>query len=184
MSEFKHFNILIEGVDGTGKSTLAKGLARRFFHHSPIGLNSVGTLAKGPIGQAQSKTYYNKLFNIIANEQISFICDRSHLGEAVYSPLYRGYDGSYVYDFEAVLCEKPTLLVLLDNSIMSILLNREDGDSLSKGDLEKVTTERLNFWEAFNKSGLPKVYIDAADMTPGDVIDEVVYSLRDHHIAY
>ena len=42
-----------------------------------------------------------KLINYAAGEDsMALICDRAHLGECVYSPIYRDYSGDFVFEEE------------------------------------------------------------------------------------
>jgi len=104
------FNIIIEGLDNCGKDTQIKLLhsflvsnfptiPNQIFHYSAVPNISNKTL------EEYSKTLYNDAFIMMKNnyENVTyrnFIYNRLHLGEFVYSPLYRNYDGSYIFDIE------------------------------------------------------------------------------------
>jgi len=91
----------------------------------------------------------------------NLILNRAHLGEFVYSPIYRGYKGDWVFDLEKLfLCasneyaKKVKLFVLIDSDNSQLNL-REDGKSLSKKNNLKLNQERSKFLEAFEKSEIP-----------------------------
>lgn len=93
----------------------------------------------------------------------SIIFDRTHLGEMVYAPLYRGYDGSYVYEMEQDLIEaKP---YTYGGDIRLILLTSSNTDMLADDGLSFDPTKKLEeqnmFIEAFKRSKLVnKVIVD------------------------
>ena len=50
-----------------------------------------------------SQKLYDDMFKLMIaskDKDINIIFNRSHLGESVYSPLYREYSGDYVFDIE------------------------------------------------------------------------------------
>ena len=60
---------------------------------------------KSKVGHTRGDTDINLIFN------------RSHLGETVYSPLYRGYSGDYVFDIEKKICTISTKTRVILNYI-------------------------------------------------------------------
>lgn len=134
----KNLNIIIEGPDNVGKSTLIQNIKNHFnyftfhtLHYSAIKHNS-------NVESIQySKKLYEELFNIMIlnnNPNSGIICDRAHLGEMVYGPIYRNYSGDYVLDIE-----KNNITEELQDSLVLVtcydepenLINRDDGLSFS-----------------------------------------------------
>jgi hypothetical protein len=80
-----------------------------------------------------------------------FILNRFHLGEYVYSPMYRGYNGDYVFDLEL----EPRFDMAIQNSVLILLVTdsfsfiEDDGKSFN---FENAKLEQDKFIEAFNKS--------------------------------
>jgi len=97
----------------------------------------------------------------LVNSTRNIILNRSHLGEYVYSPIYRGYEGKWIFDLEESFLnscyehfKKIKLFVLYDSN--NLQLNaREDGKSLSKSDNQKMSFERERFIKAYEKSKIP-----------------------------
>lgn len=82
----------------------------------------------------------------------NFILDRSYLGEFIYSPLYRGYDADYVFDYEKELLPKidNIVLIMLTDDIENCL-KRDDGKSHSiNKEMKEKEAERFNI--AFDRS--------------------------------
>jgi hypothetical protein len=109
----------------------------------------------------------------------NIIFDRFHLGEYVYSPLYRGYDGSYVFNMERAMLNNSAIdkndvkLILLSSSNFDFI----GDDGLSFDPRNKETEDRL-FKEAFYMSSFTnKVIVDIHDGSgrfkdPVDIFNE------------
>jgi hypothetical protein len=83
------------------------------------------------------------------------IFDRAHLGEMVYAPLYRGYDGTYVFDLERIYamdCAFRVRMILLTEDFTISKHFVEDGQSF---DPTKRQEEQDKFISAFNSSIIP-----------------------------
>jgi len=165
MSKFVY---AVEGLDRLGKSTLIEGIQRKlgFFQvihfGKPKRLDAYkGSIMPEYIGYDEVRCD-PQLFNY---QQASFrnsmklsqsgariIFDRWHLGEAVYSPLYRGYSGNYVFDLEKRLNLNHTNFVRLILLVEDFSCSQHfvsDGDSFDDGQREN---EQLLFISAFDKS--------------------------------
>ncbi|MBR4590102.1 hypothetical protein [uncultured Methanobrevibacter sp.] len=184
--------VILEGPDNTGKDTQQKliiknlykqkGLVFQTHHFSNCPFNS----KKDHI--AYSKKMYTDMFTTIQNycqHNISAIFNRSHLGEAVYSPLYRNYNGDYVFNiekkwkntvithyingqkYEDKILNDIYLIVFVGDK--NVIFSRDDKLSFYK-DAEGVQNERELFEQAFEKSIIPhKILIDVT----GKNIEEV-----------
>lgn len=152
--------IIVEGPDNVGKTTLIQNLKNYYndltfhtMHYSNVRQDSPESTI------AYSKHLYMQMFDIMLNQTkygfSGIICDRSHLGEMVYGPIYRNYDGEYVLDIEKKyshihsVWDNLLLVTLVDNP--ENLIAREDGLSFST-DLAKKQTEIANFINASQKS--------------------------------
>jgi thymidylate kinase len=101
MSKF----IIIEGTDNVGKDTQQNLIIERMnnlvfhkLHYSALPFRDDKQLHAN-----YSKKMYDDMFKLMMvskDKDINLIFNRSHLGETVYSPLYRGYSGDYVFDIE------------------------------------------------------------------------------------
>lgn len=109
------------------------------------------------------KAHFKDMFDLITlnlanSPSRNIILNRAHLGEYVYSPIYRSYEGNWIFDLEESFLKtsnehikKLKLFVLYDSDNSQLNL-REDGDSLSKSDYQKMDLERERFIKAFEKS--------------------------------
>lgn len=167
--------IIAEGVDALGKSTQIQKIKEEFekqgvsvhiLHYSNI--KAFGNDNK-KIREASYKQYRDmlKLANYAASEDsMALILDRSHIGEAVYSPLYRDYNGDFVFEEEKTFLWQDNLkrikLILFTDKAEAIIKRdkeRNDGQSFSL-DPEMKKKELELFDKAFEKSILNKKRIE------------------------
>lgn len=162
------FVYAIEGLDRLGKSTLIEGIQQKlgFFQVIHFGKpkrldcyrgslipDNVVTYAEvvsPPMFNYQQACFRNSMKLSQAGARIIF--DRWHLGEYVYSPMYRGYSGEYVFDLEQRFELDQTnfvRLILLTEDFSCSQHFVSDGDSF---DDSKREAEQKMFIEAFDKS--------------------------------
>ena len=192
-------SIICEGGDRLGKDSLIKGIKDRLGYFNTVHyqkpellecfLNEARTSQGKPdnfvddqIRRYAFMTYQRKsfsdMFAMLSSEQ-RYIMNRAHLGEYVYSPRYRKYDGSYVFDLENKFTNDhgskftdTTLLILLHTSDFSFI--KDDGLSF---DWEKKEEEQNDFIRAFERSNIKnKVMIDVCDGIGNFVPKETILS--------
>jgi len=154
-----NLNLIVEGPDRVGKSTLIKNLKKYYngisfytLHYEHISLDSKEKQHEYDYRQ------YRRMFELMETtsyaKDAGIICDRSHLGEAVYGPIYRNSTNEYIYNLESEYLNKPfwrnTFLILLTTS-PSVLVSRDDGNSISAKE-EMIQKEIENFEKAFANS--------------------------------
>lgn len=121
--------IILEGADGTGKSTVAQELA-----------NVLGAkvLHRGPPGQDVITEYARDIQWYRPGQGTHVVCDRWHLGELIYGPLLRGssaFTRESLAHVEKVLQTRGALLVVLDGDAAEIRGRlRRRGDDLVRED--------------------------------------------------
>lgn len=159
--------IICEGIDNVGKSTLIQNLKNHYndytfhtLHYSAVKQDTADKVIE------YSTKMYTEMFEIMMNQikydNSGIICDRSHLGELVYGPEYRGYTGEYVLDIERKwhhihsVWDNLILFTIVDKPERAI--ERDDGLSFST-DLDKKQKEIDAFLNAHNKSTIKHKYI-------------------------
>lgn len=168
--------IILEGLDNTGKTTQINNIREEFnssffltFHLSNIKTKKwTKESYKGYF-----KNLYVEYFELIESDEYDLLFDRFHLGEFVYSPIYRNYSGDYVFQLEEIIENKNNvyLIVLIDE--VKNLLKREDGKSHSIK-IEDKQKEIDLFIEAFNKSKIKnKLLININGKTEQEVFKEI-----------
>ena len=114
---------------------------------------------------------------------INLIFNRSHLGESVYSPLYRGYSGDYVFDIEKkytkALREDLYLITLVNDP--HTILKRDDGKSFY-GNEEEVKAEVDGFSRAHRKSTIKnKLLVNVGTMSAIEVSNILIEFLHNEN---
>jgi thymidylate kinase len=154
------------GLDRLGKSTLIKNIKHKLGYFQVIHFSKPERLQAYQGAQAYDDNYsLIKNADLLAYQNASFInsmllvksgariiFDRWHLGEAVYSPLYRGYSGDYVFELEkqfSLDSNHAIRLILLTEDFASSKHFVDDGDSFDPGQRKK---EQELFIKAFDRS--------------------------------
>lgn len=159
---------LIEGLDRLGKDTLINGILNKRGYHQvlhfskPVELDCyipcpTGMTAKEIQSEAlreYQKRSFRNMFSMLRDATFShIICNRAHLGEYVYAPLYRDYAGEYVFDIERQFMQNVTstrLILLVEDFTVSKHFI-DDGESF---DITKREREQDLFLEAFHQSSI------------------------------
>jgi len=174
--------IIIEGIDNVGKSTLITNLKNYYNKYTlhTLHYSNVKQSTTEKTIEYNKKLYFEMfemMFETIKKDKKGIICDRSHLGEMVYGPIYRDYDGEYVLDIERNF---HNILDLFNNLILITLVDdaenvveRDDGLSFSI-DLNKKQDEIQKFINAHNKSTIKnKLLINVKDYPEKELITKV-----------
>lgn len=177
MSKF----IIIEGTDNTGKDTQqnliiekVNNLVFQKLHYSSLPFK--GDKEKHI---SYSQKLYNDMFKLMTvskDKDINIIFNRSHLGESVYSPLYREYSGDYIFDIEKKYVNslrKELYLITLTNDPHTIL-KRDDGKSFY-GNEEEVKAEVDGFNRAHRLSKIKnKLLLNIGTMSAEEVSNIII----------
>lgn len=176
--------IIFEGCDQVGKSTQIKLLMKHLIDWPAYTIHFANIFGISSVESEQfSKILYSDMFKLIEDAEKSkrhLIFDRAHLGEYVYSPIYRNYSGEFIFDIENNFIDTHSfksivLFLLVDDPIN--LINREDGKSFSNT-LENKTIERNMFVEAYFKSKIEnKFLIDVNGKSITEVNTEILNKL-------
>lgn len=155
--------IIFEGLDRVGKTSQIKLLLKYLLDNPTYVIHFSGIPGIEPAtSRKYSEIMYDDMFNLIrdANDNNrNLIFDRSHLGEYVYSPIYRKYSGEFIFDIEKKhvdVIKNVHLFVLIDTP--ANLLEREDGNSFTL-DINKKQHEIDLFKEAFDKTNIRHKYL-------------------------
>ena len=142
------FVIVIEGVDKTGKSSLAAALRETLGW--PVVKSSQTT---GPDAALQ------EYLDVLEHQKGHFIADRFHLGESVYGPVYRGtppMDDAAVRLVEIRLLERGCLLVLMEDYAAAIAGRfKAHGEDFARA--ADVSDLLLRFDNEWRRSRLAKI---------------------------
>lgn len=178
--------IVFEGLDNCGKDTQIKKLMAYFAKNDDKPTQIVKFSGIEGLDKKESKSFskmlYVDIFKLFkysfSGNKRNIILNRSWLGEYVYAPLYRKYKGEYVFKIEQRFSKYDFfkniyLIVFVDDS--GNAYEREDGSSLSKGDLDLIEKEKAAFIDAYNKSIVnKKILINISGMSIDEVHSKVL----------
>jgi len=181
MSKF----IIIEGTDNVGKDTqqdlIIEKMSDHVFHK--LHYSSLPFKEDKDMHANYSKKMYDDMFKLMINckdSDINVIFNRSHLGETIYSPLYRGYSGDYVFDIEkkyTKILREDLYLITLTNDPHTIL-KRDDGKSFY-GNEEEIKAEVDGFNRAHRLSTIKnKLHINVGTMSAIEVSNIIIDFLK------
>lgn len=158
-------NIVLEGCDCTGKTSIARVLEKAYgfvYQH----VSNPKTYEEG---KALNFEIARKL-----NSTCGLVYDRALLGECVYAPLKRGYYPTYMRALEKEINEH-NLLVLVE-APLSVIKERFDGQFLKVDELERVVDA---YQREYALSEWPfKVRIDSSRGTPEQLAAQVMTKVR------
>lgn len=158
---------IVEGCDGLGKDVLINSIIEEIGYHPVIHYEKPKTLEfyeNSVISPAYEYQYasFVSLMRLI-DSKVPIIFNRSHIGEAVYADLYRGYSGDYIFDLEKhynLGTQYHMKLVLLTCSDWQYAMNNglitDDGESF---DYDNKGYEQMKFMETVNRSIIPNKYV-------------------------
>lgn len=180
--------VIIEGADALGKSTqineLVKAAQERDIVPHILHYSNVKAFGKNKdMIRNFSVSEYDSIFKFMEEYAMTsddlFIFDRCHLSEYVYSPMYRGYDGYYIFASERRIV--PTkdyvkLVLFTDTAENVIERDKKRGDGLSFSlDVDKKREELQKFEEAFEESSIEKKkLITVGKRSIGDISKELI----------
>ncbi len=179
----KDLFLIIEGADRMGKSTLITNIKNHYNNYTLHQLHYSNVKQSTPEKTIQYSTkLYIEMFELIQeiseqHKNSGVICDRSHIGEMIYGPLYRGYSGKYVLSIESLFhgfdfWNDLILITLIDKA--ENVIKRDDGLSFST-DLEKKKNEISKFKLAHIESTIQnKLLLDISEHNENQAIQAVV----------
>lgn len=183
--------VLFEGLDNCFKTTNVKGLFNFWTKQNKtshvLHYSGVKTLSNTS-GKMLSNKLYTEMFEVFEyfhSKDINVICDRSHLGENVYSR-YRNYSPSYIWELEEEFMHKKfwndLYVIFLKDSNIDNVIKRDDGLSISVKRDDKIF-ERSKFEEAIYLTNIPnKLTIDVNSKTPEKILNEILNFLNESDI--
>lgn len=126
-------------------------------------------------------------FHSMKMQNSTLILNRAHIGEFVYSPIYRDYSGEYVFDLEEKQDLSSVHLILLYDSNYEAYIKRDDGDSFNAGKIDNIKKEIESFREGFNKSkiknkieiDLKDYYLDEQKIDDEKILNEILNLIKD-----
>lgn len=172
--------IIIEGPDNVGKSTLIRNIIEEF--KVPWIYICGYKIPKGSkeFQENLEKDIKMNFFDCIENSKY-IISDRNYLSTYVYSPLYRGYNGDFVFKLEKQYNLDDWTLILLTDEIEN-LIKRDDGLSFSTN-FENKQKELQLFKEGFEKSHIQnKKIFNVSELNEENLKNKVIQYLKEIYL--
>lgn len=147
--------IILEGIDGSGKSTLAERLMKL----SPV---RTRILHRGPLEKTVEEELIYPLQTLPPDELL--ICDRWHVGEMIYGPIYRGksqVEGTYQSIIEELLWDMGAVKVVMSPpfELVAERLEIRGEDYLKPEDAQRV----YDFYQAYARENKYWLIEEATD---------------------
>lgn len=156
--------IIFEGQDRCLKSTIINRLIQSDERHNYHTLH-YGKPPKIANVQQYQQTTYRQMFELLHSGK-DFILDRSHLGEMIWSPIYRNYDAKPFIQsqekqwYENVKDKTNVFLFILVDSNYEKWKKRDDNQGLnSTSDQEKHETEIEHFRNSLKMTCIEKRFM-------------------------
>jgi thymidylate kinase len=151
-------NIMLEGCDCTGKSSIAEELAKqnpglRVMHYA------------NPKGFDDGQKQYRCLVDTLRCEK-GIVLDRGALGECVYGPLFRGYYPEYMRELELLMPDNTYLFLV--HADERVVRSRFDGKFITRDQIPGIIDD---FKREFGKSNYSHKHLLPTDtgMTPAQL---------------
>lgn len=178
---YRNLFIIIEGIDNVGKGTLISNIKNHYNNYTLHQLHYSNVKLSPDKTEKYSNKLYTEMFYLMKEisliEKSGIICDRSHIGELVYGPIYRNYPGTYVLDIEkqyhdCFFWDDLILITLIDKA--ENVIERDDGLSFTT-ELEKKNDEIRAFVQAHKQSTIKnKLLLDISKHNKQQALSKVV----------
>lgn len=156
------YNIILEGCDCTGKTTLQKALADRLKRSKTAHM-------KAPKSKEAAQYEYKNWVEVL-NSETGWILDRGMLGECVYAPLMRNYYPEYMRSLENELYYHTILVLVVAEP--SIVADRFDGEFIKKKDIPYILHR---FWcEWADSNYVVKIVADTSHQTADELAERII----------
>lgn len=175
--------IIVEGPDGSGKTTLCNELERQL--HNEVGAKPIIRFEAGPPQQHPLNEYETSLLEIDyrPNGNHHVICDRWHLGEAVYPQLLgrkTRWNIAIARHISLFLRSRGALVVYVESTrdrVAKSIAERSDATSIDRFTLGAWCDVVSRFREQVRLSGLA-TYETPSEFNTEEVAREVITSAK------
>lgn len=166
----KPLHIIIDGADGTGKSTIVQLLSR--YYDLPI--------IKMPVPQERVRTDViedlSEMFNktVVQYHESDFIMDRGFTSSLVYSKVFkRTHNLGYIHNIEQILDPVVIIISAFEEGKNNSL---RDDDIYTPQEIDKVDLAFLNL---ASEKNYPIIFVGGKTIT--EVVNEAIDIIDTHH---
>lgn len=175
-------NIIFEGIDRSGKSSvISEFLKYQDLYcsramYTTIHFSAPPDTLKGKKLSNNEKMYYIKRsyysFAKFLSNSDNVLCDRFHLGEAIYAPIYRNYYPTYIRDLECTLNDNNNSLLVLLYCSKDTIIKRFDNKGIDISDISKILKM---YKQEYNKSVIKhKLSFNSDKMSSFDIFTKIM----------
>lgn len=125
------YNLIIEGCDCTGKTSLIGALMKKLKYSGVIKCSNQPNIDVGK--------FYNEKLTKMMNQSIGVIFDRAQLSEDIYPRIMGRYQIDYMREMEKTIKPHNVLVVLTTDNVS--IQKRFDGEYINKDQLFKIRDE-------------------------------------------
>lgn len=162
--------IIVEGPDNSGKNTLLHNIIDDYNDVKIIHCHKPGSDVEDPF-QAMKEIYWKYTEEVVHDSNENYIdvvaFNRFHISEYVYGQIYRNGNPDLIKEMISELDDyliqnigyENVFYIQLNCTYPKLLLNNEDGLSLSEGNIDKIRNELDKFNEIYEFSALNKIQI-------------------------
>jgi len=177
--------IIIEGIDGSGKSTLIQLLYKELYFDYLFNY-SYPKEATEKENLAYTKGEYKssiRIFKELLARDLRIVCDRFHLGEYAYGPIKRGYKTEtldsrikQIEEFMIKNIDRRNIRLILLTALPNIVLSRlaKKKDLKAEYVLQETDLLFINYRYAIYRSLLPYLQISTDKVTPIEVLKKAL----------
>lgn len=170
MSEKNNYNIILEGCDGVGKSSIFEEL----MHRGLFGKRMLGIKHPMPPKTFEEAKELNDELLRESNQFTGLVFDRHILSERVYAPIMRGYYPNYITNLEKQL--KPHNILFLIIADLEVVEKRFDGKGITLELIPKI----LRYYRTyFHLCSYPRRFIiNTTNITPYQALQRIEADLQ------
>lgn len=166
MSEQKSIQLIIEGCDCVGKTTLIEELKKRDFFENFAYLHN-----GAPANIIEATKFMSANIHAIMSDSINTIYDRSYLSERVYGPIMRNWYPSNALSDNMLRANDNVFLVLL-HAPANVVQNRFDGKYIFISDIPLILdTYQIEFR---NSNISNKMIFDTSKMDTETIANKII----------
>lgn len=176
---------IVEGMDRCGKDTLIRHIRKNVLVSPKTTMIHCSSTPNVSYPQDWSRIHYHELLKScihLHEDGWNIILNRSHLGEAVYGPMFRGTEADWVFNLDQDLVNSVgefgvSLIVLIDSPENLIL--RDDGLSLYQSE-NNIRSVRNAFSDVFDRSYITNKFLfDHSQIAPEAQLDTLMKTAED-----
>ena len=173
--------MIVEGIDASGKSTLVKKLAKSYRTTNVLHFE----FPQGSDNQERAlwqKAQFDLLFKTMSTFNNRFqvlILDRSHIGERVWGPLYRGLDVSYLDELEKNYSHLDVKIICMTADEKDVLQRHDErGEKYPGYNINEISEKLIEACHS-NAAGWPVTTLNSSQLSEEECFAYAITSIEE-----